>query len=80
MKEEKVKRMNAIYNYCFICNKRNGSWYYDCHPSSFRVSRHGNGKIVRERECKSWKHNRKLYGALQKLSHKFESCTRLGKG
>jgi hypothetical protein len=59
MKEEKVKKMKAIYNYCFICNKRNGSWYYDCHPSSFRVSRHGNGKIVRERECKSWKHNRK---------------------
>ena len=51
--------MNEIYNYCMICNKRNGSWYYDCHPSSFGAKRHGSGKIVRVRECKSWKHNRK---------------------
>ena len=44
MKEERVKKMNQIYNYCMICNKRNGSWYYDCHPSSFGAKRHGSGK------------------------------------
>ena len=51
--------MKKEYNYCFICNKRKGSWYYDCHPGGWYASRHGNGKIVRRRECQSWKHNRK---------------------
>ncbi len=58
-KEKKVKEMNETYCYCFICQKRNGSWYYDCHPSSFPAKRHGSGKIVNQRECRSWKHNRK---------------------
>ncbi len=58
-KERKIKQMNSTYNYCLICNKRNGSWYYDCHPGGWYASRHGNGKIVRKGECKSWKYNRK---------------------
>ena len=58
-KEEKIKRMKQLYNYCFICQRRTGSWYYDCHPVSVRAKRHGNGKIVRQRECKTWKYNRK---------------------
>ena len=58
-KERKVKEMNETYCYCFICNKRNGSWYYDCHPSGWYAPRHGNGKIVNQRECRSWKYNRK---------------------
>ncbi len=60
-KEKKVKQMNAIYNYCFICNKRNGSWYYDCSPTIV-YGRHGNGKPIesnKRREYRSWKHNRK---------------------
>lgn len=60
-KEEKVKMMNDSYNYCMICNKRNGSWYYDCSPSTV-WGRHGNGKAIyshKYREYKSWKHNRK---------------------
>lgn len=51
--------MKEVYNYCFICQKRNGSWYYDCHHSGWYAKRHGSGKIVKQRECKSWKHNRK---------------------
>ena len=59
MKEEKIKQMKAIHNYCYICQKRSGNWHYDCHPSSGKAKRHGSGKIVRQRECKTWKHNRK---------------------
>ena len=58
-KEQKIKKMKSIYNYCFICHKRNGSWYHDCHPGGWYAKRHGSGKIVRQRECKNWKHNRK---------------------
>lgn len=60
MKEEKVKRMKAIYDYCFICQKRSGSWYYDCHPGKI-WGRHGNGKPIysyKHREYRNWKHNR----------------------
>ena len=61
MKEERVKRMRTEWNYCFICSKRCGSWYYDCAPSKI-CGRHGNGKPIyshKFREYKSWKHNRK---------------------
>ena len=61
MKEEKVKRMKAIYNYCFICQKRSGSWYYDCSPT-YICGRHGNGKPIqwwKRREFRTWKYNRK---------------------
>jgi hypothetical protein len=61
MKEEKVKKMKQIWDYCFICQKRSGSWYYDCSPNKV-WGRHGNGKPIyshKYREYKSWKHNRK---------------------
>lgn len=61
-KEQKIKHMKQIYNYCFICNKRSGSWYYDCHPNSWKIKRHGSGKPIyshKQREYQSWKHNRK---------------------
>jgi len=58
MREEKIKRMRQISS-CFVCQKRSGCWYYDCSTSSHKVKRHSSGKIVRQRECKSWKHNRK---------------------
>lgn len=60
-KEEKVKKMKQLWDYCFICQKRSGSWYYDCSPSKV-WGRHGNGKPIyshKYREYKSWKHNRK---------------------
>ncbi len=60
-KEEKVKRMRTNWNYCFICSKRCGSWYYDCAPSKI-WGRHGSGKPIyshKHREFKSWKYNRK---------------------
>ncbi len=60
-KERKVKQMNETYCYCFICNKRNGSWYYDCSPSKI-WGRHGKGNPIYSHkfiEYKSWKHNRK---------------------
>ena len=79
MKEERVKKMNQIYNYCMICNKRNGSWYYDCHPSSFGAKRHGSGKIVRVRECKSWKHNRKTQWKQQWFFGVTDSTKRYGR-
>lgn len=59
-KEERIKRMKQSYDYCYICQKRNGSWYYDCSPT-FVWGRHGNGKPIqswKRRAFKSWKHNR----------------------
>ena len=44
-KEEKVKQMNKLWNYCPICSKRCGSWYYDCAPSTI-WGRHGSGKPI----------------------------------
>lgn len=29
-KEDRVKRMKLEWCYCFICQRRSGSWYYDC--------------------------------------------------
>jgi hypothetical protein len=60
-KEERVKQMNKLWNYCPICSKRCGSWFYDCAPSKV-WGRHGSGKPIyshKYREYKSWKHNRK---------------------
>ena len=63
MQEWKIKRMKAIYNYCFICQKRNGSWYWQCDKFGWSGGpRHGNGKPVyphKQREYKTWKYNRK---------------------
>ncbi len=62
-KEYKIKFYKFEYNYCYICNKRAGSRFYDCHPTSFNcVGRHGNGKMIenhKARSYKSWKYNRK---------------------
>ena len=52
-----------VYNYCYICARRCGSFYYDCSPASMRnKGRHGNGKPIytsKFRSFKTWKHNRK---------------------
>ena len=60
-KEDRVKRMKLERCYCFICQRRSGSWYYDCSPKKV-WGRHGNGKPIysyKFREYKSWKYNRK---------------------
>lgn len=60
-KEEKIKRMKQSHDYCFICQKRNGSWYYDCSPT-FVHGRHGNGKPIeshKRRAFRTWKHTRR---------------------
>lgn len=60
-KEYKIKQMRQTYSYCFICQKRCGSWYYYCNVGTLR-GRHGNGKPIypkKYREYKSWKYNRK---------------------
>ncbi len=54
----RIIALKKQYDYCLICHKRAGSWYYDCHPSGFNRKRHGSGKIVKQREYKTWKHNR----------------------
>lgn len=52
-----------IYTYCYICQRRAGSYYADCSPAGFRTDCfHGNGKVMyshKKREYQCWKHNRK---------------------
>ena len=58
-KEYKIKKMKSIYCYCFICQKRTGSWYYECTPEQFKkVVRRGDGRII-YRPQKNWKKFRK---------------------
>ena len=62
-REYRLKQLRIEYNYCPICMKRNGSWYYDCSPQNVQAkSRHGDGRILTSfdyREYKTWKYNRK---------------------
>lgn len=57
------QHIQMFNDYCPICMKRSGSWYYDCSPKDMRVKhRHGNGKAIYSwnyRRYKTWKHNRK---------------------
>ena len=62
-REYTLKLMKETYSYCYICQKRSGSWYYDCSPADMHCKhRHGNGRKIlpyKYRSYKSWKHNRK---------------------
>lgn len=62
-REYSLKFKKEKYSYCYICQRRSGSWYYDCSPSDLRCKhRHGNGKRIegyKYRSYKTWKHNRK---------------------
>jgi hypothetical protein len=62
-RDYKITQTKIEYDYCFICAKRAGSYYYDCSPmTSKRAGRHGSGKIVSTfdaREFRTWKHTRK---------------------
>lgn len=57
------KQLKMQYDYCLICCKRSGSFYWSCHPSDVQSKhRHGNGRFIsneKYRSYKSWKHNRK---------------------
>lgn len=59
-KEFKLKMFKYHYNYCFICSKRAGCFYYNCRLHV--QNRHGSGKPIENhdyREYKTWKYNRK---------------------
>lgn len=62
-KEYRIRIMNTLYDYCYICQKRCGSWYYDCSPSDMKNKyRHGDGRKIKNykyRSFKTWKYNRK---------------------
>jgi len=57
----KITLKRKLFTYCYICAKRSGSFYYDCHPAD-EYGRHGSGKGIfsmQRREYRSWKYNRK---------------------
>ena len=53
----------SIHTYCYICQKRAGSYFADCSPSGFQSKGfHGSGKYIyryKARWYKTWKHNRR---------------------
>lgn len=61
-REYRLKQLKSSYDYCLICCKRSGSFYYDCSPADARSRhRHGNGRAIYNhdyREYKTWKYNR----------------------
>lgn len=60
-REYRLINMHVEYNYCYICQKRGGTFYASCHPAK-RYGWHGNGKQVfstDRREYRTWKYNRK---------------------
>ena len=62
-KDSREYQRTQMYNdYCHICAKRSGSWFYDCSPKEMSVRhRHGNGRAIYSwnyRSYKTWKHNR----------------------
>ena len=62
-REYKIALMKYVYDYCFICSKRCGSYYYDCSPMNSKSNgRHGSGKLIStfdSRNFRTWKHTRK---------------------
>lgn len=62
-REYQVKQLTYEYDYCLICSKRSGSFYYDCSPMTMKSKgRHGNGRVITTfdyREYRTWKYNRK---------------------
>lgn len=57
----KITFKNGIYNYCYICQRREGNFYAYCGPSK-EYGYHGNGKRIyskQRREYRTWKHTRK---------------------
>lgn len=58
-KEFKLKMFKYRYDYCFICSRRGGSFYYSC--GGHVQNRHGSGKPIGHhdyREYRTWKYNR----------------------
>lgn len=62
-KEYRLRLMKEKYSYCYVCQKRSGSWYYDCSPADMKCKhRHGNGRKIERymhRSYRTWKYNRK---------------------
>jgi hypothetical protein len=52
--------LQMFNEYCPVCMKRSGSWYYDCHPGRI-FGRHGDGRAlyaIHRRAYRTWKHTR----------------------
>ena len=62
-REYNILQMKYEYDYCYICSKRCGSYYYDCSPMTYKSpGRHGSGKLISRfdaRKFRTWKHTRK---------------------
>ena len=62
-REYRITYLKHEYDYCLICSKRAGSFYYYCSPETMtRKGRHGTGKIISTfdaRSYRTWKYNRK---------------------
>lgn len=51
----------SIHTYCYICQKRSGSYYSSCFPGA-KYGHHGNKKPINGqdyRKFRTWKHTRK---------------------
>lgn len=66
-KAESNRTYNIIFkhyenNYCYICQRRGGSFYASCSPGEMNARGvHGSGKRIysfKFREFKTWKYNR----------------------
>lgn len=61
---EYIYKLKHYYNcYCYICQRRAGSFYASCSPADMHAKGvHGSGKRIytyKFRMFKTWKHNRK---------------------
>lgn len=61
-REYRLVLMHVEYNYCYICQKRAGSFFANCSPANMHAKgRHGSGRRIfrhKYREFKTWKYNR----------------------
>jgi hypothetical protein len=69
-REYNITLKHYVYDYCYICARRCGSFYADCSPQNMRAKGiHGSGKLVyayKFRAFKTWKHNRKTKWKLKR--------------
>lgn len=66
----KILQYKKIYDYCYICQKREGNYYAYCGPDKV-YGYHGNGKriySIQRREYRTWKHNRKTQWKNENIS------------
>lgn len=61
-REYNIINKHFEYGYCYICQRRAGSFYASCSPADMHAKGvHGSGKRIfkyKYREYKTWKYNR----------------------